>query len=154
MAAPADPAVPPAPARRSNARGWFAVVAWHAALGAINWGTLYAVGRATFGPGRGEYWITAHVTDAWLRHWPWIGPLQLALAFLCGRRGALRGWSVLVACVACYMVPVIVECDREPTAHNLIPFELAFFAFACLPLFAGVELRRYLARRALSRSPS
>lgn len=127
----------------------FAVLAWHFGIGALNWAFVYIVARLTEPAPSAEYFLTGQLIDAWWAHWFWMGPVQLAMGYVGGRLGRVRWWSALVACVGCYMIPVFVEFGRDATSHNLIPFEVAFWAFVCGPLALGAVLGHLHAKGAV-----
>lgn len=125
-----------------------AVVAWHLGVGVLNLMSLSVVARLTQPPASSEYFLTEHLADAWFANWFWIGPVQVVIGWFGCRYGQVRLWSVLLACVVCYMGPVFVEGWRDPTSRNLIPFELATWAFICSPVAVGALLGALNASRA------
>lgn len=53
-------------------------------------------------------------------------------------------WTLGLASVALCPVPIIVGIVRDPTAHNLWPFEILFLLFIAATVAAGVWLARRL----------
>jgi hypothetical protein len=122
-------------------------LACYAALAVTNWGFFFAATRLTRPAPSGENFLTGGMEEVWWERWPWMAPIQAALGYLFGRLGGLAPPATFLAVLLVYLVPVGVEVSREPTAHNLIPFELLFHALACVPVAAGVLLARWHARR-------
>ena len=76
------------------------------------------------------------------------------LGYVLAQRAALRwqgGWRVagLVPLIgwALWAIAVAVEVRRDPTAHNLLPFEILFGVALALGWLGAVALSRRLAAR-------
>lgn len=130
----------PTPPHTQQSR--LAFLAWHIVVGALNLAFVFTVARLTEPAPSGEYFLTHGLMDAWWARWFWMGPVQLGMGYVAGRLGHVTWWGALGACAGGYMLPVMVEFNRDDTSHNLIPFELAFWAFTCGPVALGALLGR------------
>ena len=130
-------------------------MAWWVLLGVANLAFFLVVGNwGRSWPGTGEYFLTGALEDLW---WSprglWMAPVQFVLGYVAGRAGGLRWWTALLGCVAVYFALVMMEFAYDETSHNLLPFELVFWAASCSPVALGALLAQLQARRA-GRVPS
>ncbi|MFO1091029.1 MAG: hypothetical protein U1E46_15755 [Hyphomicrobiales bacterium] len=77
----------------------------------------------------------------------YAAPLLFALGLGLGLFDARRPWLMGLSTMALFVLAAIVEMQRDPTSHNLWPFEFAAYAVFALPAVAGVWVARLVGPR-------
>jgi hypothetical protein len=83
----------------------------------------------------------------------WAAPAALLVLGVIA--GALTRWhpvAIGAASVAVFPVVAIAEIVKDPTSHNLIPFEMVMYAFLAVPAVLGAWVGGLVARLARARA--